>query len=83
MMFDWLDVGVLLILTVDSTVRSVRGSSLPQRASSSRPVSTLVGEPGWLTSESISIGGGRRLSGPSSPLIMLPGEPRAIRMPSN
>jgi hypothetical protein len=82
-MFGGLDVGVLLILMVDSTVGSMHGSSLPWRASSLRPALTLVGEPGRLTSVSVSIGGGSGLLGPSSPLILLPGEPRAIRTPSN
>jgi hypothetical protein len=82
-MFGGLDVGVLLISTVDSTVGSMRGSSLPRRASSSRPALALVGEPGRLTSVPVSIGSGRRSLGPSSPSILLPGEPRAVRMPSN
>jgi hypothetical protein len=83
MMFGGSDVGVSLILTVDSTVRSVRGSSLPQRASSSGPVLTLVGEPGWLTLVSVSIRSGRRSSRASSPSISLPGDLRAVRTPSN
>ncbi len=48
-MFGGSDVGVSLILMVDSTVGSMHGSSLPWRASSSRPALTLVGEPGRLT----------------------------------
>ncbi len=83
MMFGGLDVGVLLILMVDSTVGSMHGSSLPLRASSSGPALMLAGEPGWLTSVSVSIGSGRRSLGPSSLLILLPGEPRAVRTPSN
>ncbi len=81
--FGGSDIGVSLILTVDSTVRSVCGSSLPWRASLSEPVSMLVGEPGWLTLVSVSISGGRRFLGASSPSILLPGEPRAVRTPLN
>ncbi len=83
MMFGGSDVGVSLILTVDSTVGSMRGSFLPRRASSSRPALALVGEPRQLTSVSISIVDGRRSSGQSSPLISLPGEPRAGWTPLN